>query len=281
MQMAYVATAAGQIHYRRHGDGTPVVLLHWAPASGRMYAGVMPLLAAGGRDVIALDLPGYGRSHKNPLVQSIPAVAVNVREALDALGLGTFALLGGHLSASVAVEMALTDSRVSRLVLDGLLNLNPDEWSVLLHRFAGLSPMPDPEGRFRQFPLDMVVHTLTEWNPDFRLGTDTLGQVYALLNDYLEMGLEPMRAFVEPDSAPAVPPYPLAARLQCLRTPTLILSAEREPLRPGFQRSLAAVPNALGHTFAGTHPLVSGRDGEYAGVVSGFLGGSAGTGLVR
>jgi len=275
MHMAYAATAAGQIHYRRHGEGTPVVLLHWAPASGRMYAGLMPLLAAGGHDVVALDLPGYGRSHKNPAVRSIPELAENIREAIDALGFEAFALLGGHLSASVAVEIALTDPRVNRLVLDGLLNLNPEEWSVLLRRFAGQSPMPDPEGRYRQFTFDMVVHTLTEWNPDFRLGADTLDQVYALLNDYLEMGLGPMRAFVEPDSAPAAPPYPLAERLTSLRTPTLILSAEREPLRPAFQRSLAAVPNARGYTFPGTHPLVSGRDVEYAGVVGGFVGGSA------
>lgn len=272
MQMAYAATAAGQIHYRRDGEGAPLVLLHWAPASGRMYAEVMPILAGAGYDVLALDLPGYGRSHKNPAVRSIPELAANVREALDALGLGVFALLGGHLSASVAVEIALTEPRVSRLVLDGLLNLNPDEWSVLLRRFAGHSPMPDPEGRFRQFPFDMVVHTLTEWNPDFRLGADTLGQVYALLNDYLEMGLGPMRAFVEPDSSLAAPPYPLAERLTRLHIPTLILSADREPLRPAFQRSLAAVPDALGHTFPGTHPLVSGREGEYAGVVGGFLG---------
>jgi pimeloyl-ACP methyl ester carboxylesterase len=126
MQMAYVATAAGQVHYRRHGQGTPLVLLHWAPASGRMYAEVMPILARDGHDVLALDLPGYGRSHKNPAVRSISELAANVREALDALGLGAFDLLGGHLSASVAVEIALTEPRVTRLVLDGLLNLNPD-----------------------------------------------------------------------------------------------------------------------------------------------------------
>ena len=142
----------------------------------------------------------------------------------------------------------------------------------VLRRFAGMSPMPEPSGRFRQFPFDMVVHSLREWNPEFELSAATIRQVYALLNDYLEMDFDAMRAFVEPGAVPASPqPYPLEERLSRLRPPTLILSADREPLAAAYSRTVATVPHGAGHRFPDTHPLVSGRDEEYADVVGKFF----------
>lgn len=274
MEPAYARTPRGEIHYWHTGEGTPLVMLHWAPASGRMYARVAPLLANRGLRVFALDLPGYGRSHKSAQGWSIPQIAQNLLEAADALGLERFHLLGGHLSASVAVEIATANaSRVRRLVLDGLLNLDAQEMAHLLRRFGGLSPMIDPAGAFKSFPMEMVLRTLSEWNPDFELCDETLPEVYSLLNDYLEMGFGAMRAFVEPSSARPVPTYPLAERLAGLRCPTLMLSAEREPLSPALERSVALVAGSGCHVFPGVHPLVSRSTAAYAAVVGDFFNG--------
>jgi pimeloyl-ACP methyl ester carboxylesterase len=192
--------------------------------------------------------------------------------AIAALGLERSDLLGGHLSASVAVEMQhQARPRIRSLVLDGLLNLEGDEWTALLRRFQGYSPMPDAAGRFRSFPFDMVVETLQEWNPRFELTAATLGDVYALLNDYLEMGLPAMRAFVEPGTGPAPPPYSLPKRLGDVSCPTLVLTAGLEPLRAAYSRSVQAIPAARGHDFPGVHPLLSGRHAEWAQVVAKFL----------
>ena len=269
MRFEYVDTPEGQLHLRRHGQGAPQILLHWAPASGRMYEPAMREFASRGFECLAFDLPGYGRSHKNARGWTIPQYAANLLHALDQLGIDRFHLLGGHLSASIAVEMALTSpARIEHLVLDGLLNLSGSEWTDLLHRFQGMSPMMDRpmmdrEGEFRAFPFDMVVSTLREWNPEFVLSDATLPQVYALLNDYLEMGLDPIRDFVEPESGPGIEAYDLAGALSGLRVSTLVLSADREPLQAAFRRSLDAIPGASGHVFPGVHPLVSERAGEY------------------
>ncbi len=272
VRVGYTESPIGEIHYRHVGLGRPLVLLHWAPASGRMYEAAMPPLAGRGFSVFALDLPGYGRSHKTRPGSSVPQLADELLAAIGTLGIDRFDLLGGHLSASVAVEMQhQARGRVRSLVLDGLLNLQGDEWTALLRRFQGYSPMLDAAGRYRSFPFDMVVETLHEWNPRFELTNATLHEVYELLDDYLEMGLPAMRAFVEPGTGPAPPPYALPKRLGDVSCPTLVLTAALEPLRAAYSRSLQAIPGARGHDFPGVHPLVSGRHAEWATVVAGFL----------
>ena len=134
--------------------------------------------------------------------------------------------------------------------------------------------MPDADGRYRSFPFDMVVETLREWNPRFELTAATLHEVYELLDDYLEMGLPAMRAFVEPGSGPAPPPYSLPKRLGDVTCPTLVLTAELEPLRAAYTRSVQAIPGARGHDFPGVHPLMSGRHAEWAQTVARFLAGT-------
>jgi pimeloyl-ACP methyl ester carboxylesterase len=270
--MGYTDSLAGEIHYRHVGRGRPLILLHWAPASGRMYESAMPVLAASGFAVFALDLPGYGRSHKTRPGSSVPQLAEELLAGIEALGIERFDLVGGHLSASVAVEMQhQAGRRIRSLVLDGLLNLEGEEWTALLRRFQGYSPMPDAKDRYRSFPFDMVVETLQEWNPQFELMAATLDEVYALLNDYLEMGLPAMRAFVEPGTGPAPPPYSLPKRLGDVSCPTLVLTAAFEPLRAAYARSLQAIAGARGHDFPGLHPLMSGRHAEWARTIAGFL----------
>jgi pimeloyl-ACP methyl ester carboxylesterase len=272
IRVGYTESAVGEIHFRHLGQGRPRILLHWAPASGRMYEAAMPSLASTGFAVFALDLPGYGRSHKMRPGASVPATAEELLAALEVLGIDRFDLLGGHLSASVAIEMQhQARRRVRSLVLDGLLNLQGEEWTALLRRFQGYSPMPDAQGRFRSFPFDMVVETLQEWNPRFELTAVTLNEVYELLDDYLEMGLPAMRAFVEPGTGPAPPPYALPKRLADVSCPTLVLTAALEPLRAAYTRSVQAIPGARGHDFPGVHPLLSGRHAEWAQIVARFL----------
>jgi pimeloyl-ACP methyl ester carboxylesterase len=272
IRMSYVDTAAGQIHVRSAGAGPAFVLLHWAPASGRMYEPVMTALADMGYRSVALDLPGYGRSCKPGRILSAEELALTLAQAVAALGIDQAVLVGGHLSTHPAVEMALADpARFTALVLDGVLAPSDDELHHLMQGFADLSPRLRGDERYRSFAFDMTINTLREWNPDFVLDEQSLTDVYALANDYLEMGLGEMRRFVEPDGPPPSP-YPLLERLRQVRQPTLILSAEREPLRPAYFRALEAKPDATGYTFTGIHPLMDvSRGHQYARCLDGFV----------
>lgn len=140
----YLVTAAGrQVHYRRAGDGPPLVLVHGFPGSSWTLEPLMEALA-GSFTVIAPDLPGYGES--DPLVAERPAIgnyAIALDEALDALGIGQCDLYGVHGGAAVALEYAAQQpGRVRRLVLDGLAVLTPEERD---ERAASLTPPLDPE----------------------------------------------------------------------------------------------------------------------------------------
>ena len=113
-----VADLGGPVHYVDHGgDGTPVVLVHGLGGSSVNWLGVGPLLARRAR-VLALDLPGFGRTP--PLGRSSGVAAQ--REVLDrflAAIVGTPALLvGNSMGGLVAMmEAAAAPERVSGLVL--------------------------------------------------------------------------------------------------------------------------------------------------------------------
>ncbi|WP_404382354.1 alpha/beta hydrolase [Knoellia locipacati] len=96
------------------GDGTPVVLLHAGVADRRMWAPVVPELAAAHR-VVAPDLRGFGDS---PQPGEVYADADDVVHLLDALGIERAAVVGASFGGRVALEVATRHPhRVSALVL--------------------------------------------------------------------------------------------------------------------------------------------------------------------
>jgi pimeloyl-ACP methyl ester carboxylesterase len=58
----YVTVDNTRIYYDALGDGPPLVCIHTAGSCSMLYHDIMPLLAAAGFRVIALDLPGHGKS---------------------------------------------------------------------------------------------------------------------------------------------------------------------------------------------------------------------------
>ena len=77
-----------QLAFERSGTGAPMVLLHGLGMSRRAWDPVLPALA-GRFEVIAIDLPGHGRSEPFPDdVEPLPAtMAASVANLLDELGI--------------------------------------------------------------------------------------------------------------------------------------------------------------------------------------------------
>jgi hypothetical protein len=97
-------------------------------------------------------------------------------------------------------------------------------------------------------------------------------EMFDAMNDYLQMGYEAIRAWLEPAGPP--PAYDVLARIAKVRARMLVLGAEFEALRPAIARALQANPAARGHDFPGSHPLfVPAHAGEYADVVARFARG--------
>lgn len=96
------------------GD-TPVLLLHAGVADRRMWDPLWARLTER-RDVLRLDLPGFGDSDTRPSGSLAPHR--EVVEVLAALEVDRVHLVGASFGAGVAVEVALTDpGRVASLLL--------------------------------------------------------------------------------------------------------------------------------------------------------------------
>ena len=111
-----VATTSSCLPLDRAGPRgeTPVVLLHAGVADRRMWDGAWPALTAR-RDVVRLDLPGFGDASERPTTLNPPGA---VLATLDHLGLDRCHLVGASFGAGVAVEVALTGpGRVASLLL--------------------------------------------------------------------------------------------------------------------------------------------------------------------
>lgn len=94
------------LSFDRTGTGEPLVLIHGLGSARTVWSLVTPALAKT-FDVIAVDLPGHGRT---PWVAGTPmdprSLAEAVSETLDALGVRRAHLLGNSLGGWTALELA-------------------------------------------------------------------------------------------------------------------------------------------------------------------------------
>jgi len=97
------------LHHIRSGRGETLVLIHPVGASLVVWEPVLRLLEPE-REVIALDMPGFGRSPPLPPEEDpTPQVLARAVGAfLDELGIQTAHLAGNSLGAWVALELATT-----------------------------------------------------------------------------------------------------------------------------------------------------------------------------
>jgi pimeloyl-ACP methyl ester carboxylesterase len=112
-----------ELFVHRTGTGEPLVLLH---GMGESSIGWRPVIAelAAKYDVIAIDLPGFGRSPvlSNKISPTAANLAAAIQHTLDDLGVDTYHVAGYSLGARVAIQLAETD-RVRSLIAiapDGL-----------------------------------------------------------------------------------------------------------------------------------------------------------------
>jgi pimeloyl-ACP methyl ester carboxylesterase len=109
----------------------PLLFVHGLSGSWPNWLEQLPVFAASHR-VIALDLPGFGRSPMPAEPISISGYARTVDALLDELGVSAAAVVGNSMGGFVAAELAINfPQRVERLVL-----VSP----------AGLSTYGDPRG---------------------------------------------------------------------------------------------------------------------------------------
>jgi pimeloyl-ACP methyl ester carboxylesterase len=95
------------LNYHRAGNGEPLVLIHGIGSRWQVWSPVLPYVEPH-RDVIALDLPGFGASPMPPHDQpaGVDRLVNQVADFLAGLGLKRPHLAGNSLGGLLALELA-------------------------------------------------------------------------------------------------------------------------------------------------------------------------------
>lgn len=104
-------------YYEVHGEGEPLLLLHGGLGSIDMFDPVLPSLGDG-RQVIAVDLHGHGRTALGDRSISLVDMGADMAVVLEALGHEQVDVLGYSMGGGVAFQLAVQHpERVRRLVM--------------------------------------------------------------------------------------------------------------------------------------------------------------------
>jgi pimeloyl-ACP methyl ester carboxylesterase len=151
---AYAELPGARIFYIDTGGGAPVVFLHAATGSSRVWEYQIPAFTAAGYRVIALDRRGWGRTVVDPAGPQPGTGADDLRGLLDHLGVQRAHLVATAAGAFVALDFALSfPERVRSLVIANTIGgvqdadflelgrrLRPPQFDALPPEFRELGP---------------------------------------------------------------------------------------------------------------------------------------------
>ena len=129
------------------GEGAPLVCIHGLGGTKSSFLPTVSALAPEGFRVVAVDLPGFGDSHKPRSGRYDSAwFAAAIIQLLDELGLERAHLAGNSMGGRVAIEAGLLHpDRIDRIVL-----LSPALAWLRDRQFAWLLRLPLPQLGFIQ-----------------------------------------------------------------------------------------------------------------------------------
>jgi pimeloyl-ACP methyl ester carboxylesterase len=113
----YAPVNGVEVYYEIRGAGEPLVVLHGGLGMIEMFAPDVEALAEG-RQVIAVDLQGHGRTLPFDRPMSFANMATDVAELITHLGFGKADVIGYSMGGITALRMAIDHPEVvDRLVL--------------------------------------------------------------------------------------------------------------------------------------------------------------------
>jgi len=260
----------GALYYEALGSGRDVVLLHGWSLNLRVWDGVVRELAPHFR-LIAIDLPGHGRSDWDPRASTPAAQAWRVHATLTALT-ESYSLVGWSLGGQLAIDLAAAlPAGIERLAL---IATTPKFLAAPGWRCGSPRPL--------LARLLHRLHTEGERAVDDFLALQARGSAPRTA----ERVLSEMRAAVRTHGAARLDALvsglarlrdgDLRRSLCLLRMPTLVVAGQRDRVvRPAAARALAAaLPDARYVEIAGAaHAPFLSHPGQFTRVLAEFVRG--------
>jgi pimeloyl-ACP methyl ester carboxylesterase len=143
----FVTVDGRRVHYRRAGEGPPLVMLHGSPGNSEMLEAEMAV-AARRFTCFALDTPGFGDSDPLPGdALSMADLAAATAAAISALGLAPCLVYGTHTGAAIALELgAAWPDHASGLIIDSVPIFTDDEMAFIFKDYYFAPLKYDPLG---------------------------------------------------------------------------------------------------------------------------------------
>ena len=140
---AYAELPGVRLWYRDTGGvGTPVVLLHAATGSSRVWEYQIPAFTRAGYRVIAYDRRGWGRTVVDPAGTQPGTAADDLRALMSHLQIERFHLVGTAAGGFVALDYVLSfPQQLRSLVLANTIGGVQDEEYLALGRRIRPSPL--------------------------------------------------------------------------------------------------------------------------------------------
>lgn len=110
-------TVGESIRHRCDGKGRPLLLIHGLGSSSRTWEPILSALTPH-REVVAIDLPGFGNSPALPGPVSIASLTNAVEAFIHARGLGAIDVVGSSMGARMALELACRGHAGTIVALD-------------------------------------------------------------------------------------------------------------------------------------------------------------------
>ena len=182
---SYAEVNGLNLYYETHGEGRPTILLHGGLGSGEMFGPVIPALVDAGRQAIAIDLQGHGRTADIDRPLDIKLMADDVAALIDHLGLEKPDVVGYSLGGGVALFTAVKyPEKVNKVVLASVY-LRPDVVDEQLRAQQGQVSAAAAEF-MKETPMYELYHRVAPRPEDFGRLLDKVGAMMATPYDYTE-----------------------------------------------------------------------------------------------
>lgn len=231
--------AASALHLSRTGTGEPLVLLHGLGESSVGWRPVIDELSAR-YEVIAIDLPGFGRSPTLP-TRELPTaanLAAAIEVTMDELGIDRYHVAGYSLGARVAIQLAHS-GRVRSVIA-----IAPDGLGTPIERIQGYLALVTGRGMAMALsPAAGLLSMTPAGRSVFFAGSRTLpwqltqDDARQLLTDYADSPAY--------EAANWASLFDMPTHLHTITAPTLLLQGTADPLIPQqISRYLTLIPGA-------------------------------------